>query len=113
MSTSMNDIRKLTFIGGGNMATALISGLKAKGLPASRITVSDPNAAALERLAGDYGVGQAAGPEAVRGADVVVLAVKPQMMREALAALVPALQQARPLIISVAAGIPHAALMRW
>jgi pyrroline-5-carboxylate reductase len=109
----MNDIRKLTFIGGGNMATALISGLKAKGLPASRMVVSDPNAEALARLSADYGVKHAQGPEAVQDAEVVVLAVKPQMMREALAALAPALKSARPLIISIAAGIPHAALMRW
>jgi pyrroline-5-carboxylate reductase len=109
----MNDIRKLAFIGGGNMASALISGLKAKGLPAARMMVSDPNAEALARLAAAYGVHHAAGPEAVRDADVVVLAVKPQMMRDALTPLAPALSSARPLIISVAAGIPHAALMRW
>ena len=108
----MNDIRKLTFIGGGNMATALISGLTAKGLPASHMMVSDPNPEALARLAADYGVLHASGPAAVEHADAVVLAVKPQLMGEVLAPLAPALARARPLIISVAAGIPHAALMR-
>lgn len=113
MSTSLNDIRKLTFIGGGNMATALISGLKAKGLSAGHMVVADPNAEALARLAADYGVLNAQGPAAVEHADVVVLAVKPQLMRDVLTPLAAALRRARPLIMSVAAGIPHAALMRW
>ena len=50
---------------------------------------------------------------AVQGAEVVILAVKPQQMRAVALGLAPHLQVGRPLVISVAAGIPHAALARW
>ena len=115
----MNNIRKLAFIGGGNMAGALIGGLIKRGVPASHLVVADPSAEQRERLAKSYGVGQTAdNAEAVRGAEVVLLAVKPQQMRAVAQALAPHLnapaqQGARPLVISVAAGIPHAALARW
>ena len=52
-------------------------------------------------------------PAAVKDAEVVVLAVKPQQMRAVALGLAPHLAETRPLLISVAAGIPHAALARW
>jgi len=110
----MNDIRRLAFIGGGNMAAALIGGLTKRGLPAERIVVADPSREQLQRLIRDYGVSVAAdNPSAAAGAEVVVLAVKPQHMRAVALALAPHLAALRPLLISVAAGIPHAALARW
>jgi pyrroline-5-carboxylate reductase len=110
----MNNIRKLAFIGGGNMAAALISGLTKRGLPPDRFVVADPSHAQLERLARDYGVASAAdNAAAVAGAEVVVLAVKPQQMRAVALALAPHLAAIRPLVLSVAAGIPHASLARW
>jgi pyrroline-5-carboxylate reductase len=110
----MNNIRKLAFIGGGNMAAALISGLTKRGLPPERVMVADPSQDQLERVARDYGVQTAAdNAGAVQGAEVVVLAVKPQQMRSVALGLAPHLADARPLVISVAAGIPHASLARW
>jgi pyrroline-5-carboxylate reductase len=110
----MNNIRKLAFIGGGNMAAALISGLTKRGLPPDRVMVADPSDEQLKRVARDYGVRTAAdNAGAVQGAEVVVLAVKPQQMRGAALGLAPHLAASRPLIISVAAGIPHASLARW
>ena len=110
----MNNIRKLAFIGGGNMAAALISGLTKRGLPPERVMVADPSQEQLERVAHDYGVQTAAdNAGAVQGAEVVVLAVKPQQMRSVALGLAPHLTASRPLIISVAAGIPHASLARW
>jgi pyrroline-5-carboxylate reductase len=110
----MNNIRKLAFIGGGNMAAALISGLTKRGLPPDRVTVADPSQEQLERVARDYGVQTAAdNAGAVQGAEVVVLAVKPQQMRSVALGLAPHLASGRPLVISVAAGIPHASLARW
>jgi pyrroline-5-carboxylate reductase len=110
----MNNIRRLAFIGGGNMAAALISGLIKRGLAADRIVVADPSAEQLQRLAREHGVTAAAdNAGAVRGAEVVVLAVKPQQMRAVALGLAPHLHQEHPLVISVAAGIPHAALARW
>jgi len=110
----MNNIRKLAFIGGGNMAAALISGLTKRGLPAERVMVADPSQEQLQRVARDYGVQTAAdNAGAVQGAEVVVLAVKPQQMRGVALGLAPHLASSRPLVISVAAGIPHASLARW
>jgi len=110
----MIDIRRLAFIGGGNMAAALIGGLTKRGLPSERVVVADPSGEQLQRLVRGFGVktaGDNAG--AVAGAEVVILAVKPQQMRGVAAALSPHLSASRPLVISVAAGIPHAALARW
>jgi pyrroline-5-carboxylate reductase len=110
----MNNIRRLAFIGGGNMAAALIGGLTKRGLQASRVVVADPSADQLQRLVRDFGVQTAAdNVSAVQGAEVVVLAVKPQQMRAVALGLAPHMTAAPPLLISIAAGIPHAALARW
>jgi pyrroline-5-carboxylate reductase len=110
----MNNLRRLAFIGGGNMAAALIGGLIKRGLPSDRVVVADPSQDQLTRLVRDYGIEAAAdNASAVTGAEVVVLAVKPQQMRSVALGLASCVQQARPLLISVAAGVPHAALARW
>ncbi len=51
----MNNIRRLAFIGGGNMAAALIGGLTKRGLPSERVVVADPSQEQLQRLVRDYG----------------------------------------------------------
>ncbi|HLZ98815.1 MAG TPA: pyrroline-5-carboxylate reductase [Steroidobacteraceae bacterium] len=110
----MNNIRKLAFIGGGNMAAALIGGLTKRGLPKDRIVVADPSPLQLERLVRDFGIATSpSNDSAVDGAEVVVLAVKPQQMRAVALGIAPRLVQSSPLVISIAAGIPHAALTRW
>ena len=110
----MHDIRRLAFIGGGNMAAALIGGLIKRGIARERLIVADPSQDQLDRLLRDYGVLAAAdNASAVQGAEVVILAVKPQLMRAVALGVAPHLQAGRPLVISVAAGIPHAALARW
>ncbi len=92
----MNNIRRLAFIGGGNMAAALISGLTKRGLPAERLVVADPSQDQLERLVRDYAVKTAPdNVSAVQGAEVVVLAVKPQQMRAMALALAPHLAATR------------------
>lgn len=104
---------RLAFIGGGNMARSLIGGLIARGMPAASITVAEPLAAARDALQRDFGVSVGAGTALSAGkADGVVLAVKPQVMREACAALAPALTP-EGLVISVAAGITTGQLDRW
>jgi pyrroline-5-carboxylate reductase len=110
----MNNIRKLAFIGGGNMAAALIGGLTKRGLRGDKVVVADPSEAQLRQLVEHFGIGTAAdNAAAAAGAEVVVLAVKPQQMRAVALGLAPVLAESRPLVISVAAGIPHAALARW
>lgn len=104
----------LCFIGGGNMARSLIGGLIARGTDAARISVADPIAAQLDSLQRQFGVRvSASNADAVRGADVIVLAVKPQEMRNVTTALAPALASRRALIISVAAGIRASDIQRW
>lgn len=106
---------KIAFIGGGNMATALIAGLANKLTDGANIHVVDPNAEALGRLQQQYGVTTAASADAViGGADVIVLAVKPQQLREVSAQLLPFIDVAKqPLVVTIAAGIRGADLSRW
>jgi pyrroline-5-carboxylate reductase len=105
---------KIAFIGGGNMATALIAGLAGKLVEGADIHVVDPNAEQLLRLAEHYGVSSSPTIGAtVAQADVVVLAVKPQQMREVAAELAPQLAAGGPLLLSIAAGIRAADLSRW
>jgi len=107
---------KIAFIGGGNMATALIAGLVKELGAGAQVHVVDPNADALEKLASQFGASTATSVDAAVGAcDVVVLAVKPQQMRDVAAMLAPQLAQLNkgPLVLSIAAGIRSADLSRW
>lgn len=106
--------QQILFVGGGNMARSLIGGLVADGYPADRIRVTDPNAEQRSLLTERYGVETGEdNVAAAADADVVVLAVKPQVMREVAQGLAPALADREPLVISVAAGIRQDALARW
>lgn len=103
--------KKISFIGGGNMAQALISGLIGRGIKPTDITVADPSAEIRNRLKEQKinAVDPTANTEtdnsqiAVTGADVVVLAVKPQVMRQVVAGFAEVLD--KQLVISVAAGL--------
>jgi pyrroline-5-carboxylate reductase len=101
----------IAFIGGGNMARSLVSGLVSAGAEPDRIIVSDPVAAQRELLA-ELGVATTADNEAaVRGADAVVLAVKPQLLGEVVRGI--STLEPGQLLISIAAGVPVAALLAW
>ncbi len=103
---------KIAFIGGGNMAQALIGGLADKLTAAANIHVVDINEAALAALRDKFGVTTAtAAGDAVAASDVIVLAVKPQQLREVVATLKPLVRQ--QLVLSIAAGIRAADLSRW
>jgi len=96
------------------MARSLIGGLIARGRAPQEIIVADPVASQLEQLRAAYGVRTAASnDEAVRQADIVILAVKPQDLRTVTLALKDAFAVRRPLIISVAAGILASDIERW
>ena len=103
---SVLDNKKISFIGGGNMAQALISGLVGCGIKPSLITVADPSSDVREQLAAK-GLNTvdpiADAKSAVIGADIVVLAVKPQMMKVVVSSFADALDN--QLVISVAAGL--------
>ncbi len=103
---------KITFIGGGNMAAALIGGLLGKRHAAGDIGVVEPQSEARARLAAQFGVACADSVEAASPlGQAVVLAVKPQQMRTAARSLQPLLK--RELVITIAAGIRLVDLSRW
>ena len=99
--------RQIAFIGGGNMAESLLAGLVRKGVASrERLIVSDPHHVRRELVAERFGV--AVTPDnqtAARGADIIVLCVEPQVLDAVLSELASGLQ-ARPLLVSVAAGYP-------
>lgn len=103
---------KIGFIGGGNMAAALIGGLAGKSAAASHVHVVDVSEEALQRLRAQFGVTTSTQVDhTLVSCDVIVLAVKPQQMREVAVKLGPQLQS--QLILSIAAGIRAADLSRW
>jgi pyrroline-5-carboxylate reductase len=103
---------KITFIGGGNMAIALISGLYRQGFAAAGIHVVEPLTATRDALAERFGIHCTAGVDAAAlNSHVIVLAVKPQQMREAVAPLAGKLNA--QLVVSIAAGLRLADLSRW
>jgi len=106
--------RTLAFIGGGNMAASLISGLVNDGYDPQHILVSDPDAEKLASLAAHFRIRSSSdNNQAAANADIVILAIKPQAMEEVARALADTLQQSKPLVISIAAGIRETDLQSW
>lgn len=104
----------IAFIGGGNMASALIAGLLADGLAAERLIVAEPDLQKREALRATHGIPVVAdNADAVSQAGAVVLAVKPQVLRSVAKQLAPSLVAGRPLVISIAAGVRCDSLQRW
>ncbi len=112
MSTPSNTPQTLAFIGGGNMASAIIGGLIKQGIPAQRIMVVEPFEEARQRLQAQFGVRVLAAADAsLSEAGLVIWAVKPQTFKEAV-------QQSRAfcnqaLHLSVAAGIRSDSIASW
>ncbi len=104
---------KIAFIGAGNMARAIIGGLIAEGYSRSDISASGPRLSNLEKVAYDFRINVSVDNTATAAkADVVVLAVKPQMLKEVALEIAGALAH-KPLIISLAAGITTTSLNQW
>ena len=102
---------KISFLGGGNMANALVGGLIARGFDRRSISVVEVSPAARERI-GAHGVRVSTAPDGAMGeADTLVIAVKPQDLRSALASLASRVEE--KLVVSIAAGIRVDALSRW
>ncbi|QOR40458.1 pyrroline-5-carboxylate reductase [Billgrantia diversa] len=105
---------RVTFIGAGNMAGAIIGGMIDNGHPATDITATSPSDDFLAPLRERLGIHTATdNAAAVADADIVVLAVKPQIMRDVCEGMRDTLQRQRPLIISVAAGLTAESLQAW
>lgn len=106
--------RIIGFIGGGNMATSLMSGLIASGHSPQQIWVSDTAATILQSHRDHLNVNVSNdNNKIVQEVDVVVLAVKPQAMREVLLQIAPVVQQKKSLVVSIAAGISQTSLALW
>jgi pyrroline-5-carboxylate reductase len=103
---------RIAFIGGGNMASAIIGGLIKQGLAASQIDVVEPFAETRQGLLEKFGINahEQAGAFLAQ-AGLVVWAVKPQVFKEAAAPVAP--HTAGALHLSVAAGIPSESIARW
>jgi pyrroline-5-carboxylate reductase len=104
----------ICFIGGGNMASALIGGLLKRGMLPQQINVVEPDAAGRERLKQTYGVFvfEAQEQQAIEGSNVIVLAVKPQQL-QAVADQLGSLLRADQVVLSIAAGVRLTDLGRW
>lgn len=103
----------IAFIGAGNMASSIIGGLVAQGYDAQTITASDPNESSLNALKERFGI--QVSPDnnvACANADVVVLAVKPQVLKAVSQAMQPAIK-ADALVVSIAAGIGSEDIANW
>ncbi|OAI05970.1 pyrroline-5-carboxylate reductase [Methylomonas methanica] len=106
--------KTIGFIGGGNMATSLISGLIASGHSPQQIWVSDTAPVTLQAHADQLHVNTTASNETViNEVEVVVLAVKPQILRDVALQIAPCLKQKNVLVVSIAAGISQKSLSKW
>lgn len=101
----------ISFIGGGNMANAILGGLRAQGYPAANLHVVETDADKRKQLHEAFGVSSAAELASASQSDVIVLAVKPQQLRDIAIFLGSLLHQ--QLVISIAAGIRCNDLSRW
>jgi pyrroline-5-carboxylate reductase len=104
----------ISFIGAGNMASSLIGGLIADGWNPDQILISDRSETQREAVRSRYPIHSCENnTNAVESADIIVLAVKPQVLREVAEGIADALKQKQPLVISIAAGVRVSDLSRW
>ncbi|WP_336367375.1 pyrroline-5-carboxylate reductase [Marinobacter sp. C2H3] len=110
MSTSST----ISFIGAGNMASAIIGGMLDKGYKPENLWVSAPEDSHLQALRKRYGVSVTTDNRyCAEQADMVILAVKPQVMADVCRDIAPVVQNTRPLMVSIAAGLTTDTLDEW
>ena len=109
------DYGKVAYVGGGNMTRALAGGMLSAGYEPSHILISEPLAEHRERLADDLpgAVIRESNEDVVREAECIVLAVKPQILCDVCKPLAPIVQETRPLVISIAAGVRGGDIENW
>ncbi|UDL04641.1 pyrroline-5-carboxylate reductase [Marinobacter sp. CA1] len=110
----MSTATTISFIGAGNMASAIIGGMIANGFNAENIWVSAPDDQHLQAIRKRFGVSITTDNRyCAQQADIVVLAVKPQVMADVCRDIAPVAQNTRPLMVSIAAGLEAATLDNW
>ncbi|WP_027468411.1 pyrroline-5-carboxylate reductase [Deefgea rivuli] len=102
---------KITYIGGGNMAAAMIGGMLSQGFTGNEIHVVEPDANKRQELSTQYGISTSAPDEALPASLAIVFAIKPQQFRSVAAQVLPQLNDA--LVISIAAGIRAETISKW
>lgn len=111
MPDTYSQLPRIAFVGAGNMASSIIGGLIESGHPADHISAADPFSASLERLRAVAPVAvYTDNAAAVEGADIIILAVKPQVMAEATESIAAAVHKNGSLVISIAAGVTIASM---
>lgn len=104
----------ITFIGAGNMASSLIGGLIADGYDPAAIWATNPTTAKLEALSDRLGINTAQdNAKGAQRAEILVLAVKPQTLPEVARELADVIAAQKPLLITIAAGVPTTSLESW
>jgi pyrroline-5-carboxylate reductase len=104
----------ISFIGAGNMASAIIGGMLDSGFKAANIWVSAPDDNHLQSIRKQFGVSVTTDNRyCAEQADMVVLAVKPQVMASVCSDIAPVVQNTRPLMVSIAAGLEASTLDEW
>lgn len=104
----------IAFIGAGNMGRAILGGLVRGGHAPTRLRAADADDGARARVTAEFGVvATASNAQAAADADVLVLAVKPQQLKDVATGLAAGLGGRRPLVLSIAAGISTASLASW
>lgn len=110
----MHNTPRITFIGAGNMAQAILKGLLAAGYPQDKITASGRTQSKMDVLAAATGIHTSTDNLALcQQAHVIVLSVKPQMMSDLVKSIAPAVDPSKQLVISVAAGILASSIETW
>jgi len=105
---------KISFIGAGNMASSLIGGLLADGKTPANIHIADTNSEQLRALQQRFAVTVCqSNNAATEAADILVLAVKPQGLKQVAEEIRETVQRRQPLVISIAAGVQEKDINRW
>jgi len=104
----------IAIIGAGNMGASLLAGLIATQFPPEQLWITDPDLEKLQLLKQQFNIHiTTSNEEAIKAADVVILAIKPQILANVSQSITALIQMKQPLIISVAAGIREENLQHW
>ncbi len=110
----MSQSISIGFIGAGNMASALVGGMIANGFSPDSLMLTDINQEQLQQIKTQFGVRIAdSNHEIIQACEIVVLAVKPQVMQTVISEVAAELKQKKPLLISIAAGITIGSFTKW
>lgn len=113
-NVSVEKTKAITIIGAGNMGTSLLGGLISKQYDPKKITLTSTSADKLKQIHNKFGVQTSTNNiTSITTADIVIFAIKPQIFSKVALELTTAVQQKKPLIISVATGITESSIQQW